>query len=373
VVAEEVFIGYDDVFADEDITTQLLSDQGLGNDEEHLDQDKIVVEDEKKEPDKIVELKPEVKEGQSPGCSDSEMLDDKKVSSDEKKEASENKVEAEAVPQPLEGKADPQVEEKESNLPPPPPKRSSQTNQRLKRWSKMIKHSLPNKLPKAIISSSLGNGNAAVVKEAAAPAKPNPALGKDRKSLKDKVMEGELAVFLKERRAVSESRFRLLDKLSASGAARPPLPRTKSNDNIKKAHPRYIGKVRRSTSKTRNWGQEIQVGTISNLKEKFEIKSASSSPTRADLRSPSLLKEMLAASQEKLDVRGSSPASRNGKPQQRLSSEERKASIKKMQVTVTVHPAVQSLVDEEKDYQVSITSTFYEQLFCTKVLCTTFL
>ena len=238
-------------------------------------------------------------------------------------------------------------EKDKENLPPPPPppKRSSQTNQRLKRWSKMLKHTLPNKLPKVSSSASASD------KES----KNNSSQNKDRKSLKDKVMEGELAVFLKERRAVSESRFRILDKLTSGGSARPPLPRTKSNDVIKKPQPvggRYIGKMRRTSgSRGRTWGNEIQPGTLNNLKEIFESKSASCSPTRSELRSPSLLKEMLA-SQEKINEAGkrdfSPPAKANGRPS-RLPSEERKADIKKMQVTVTVHPAVQNLVDDEKD------------------------
>jgi hypothetical protein len=240
----------------------------------------------------------------------------------------------------------PEVEEPEAlPPPPPPPKRTSQTNQRLKRWSKMLKHTLPNKLPKVTAAAHHSDKDA----------KAGSMTSKDRKSLKDKVMEGELAVFLKERRAVSESRFRILDKLTASGGPRPPLPRTKSNDVIKKPMPtggRYIGKTRRTSgSKNRNWGNEIQPGTLSNLKEIFESKSASCSPTRSELRSPSLLKEMLA-SQEKLNESGRrdfSPASKsNGRPS-RLSSEERQADIKRMQVTVTVHPAVQSLVDDDKD------------------------
>ena len=282
------------------------------------------------------EPKPEVKEGKSEHSENEKMIEAKSRNVDEK----ENKI-SEIVE---EAKRE---EKDKENLPPPPPppKRSSQTNQRLKRWSKMLKHTLPNKLPKVSSSASASD------KES----KNNSSQNKDRKSLKDKVMEGELAVFLKERRAVSESRFRILDKLTSGGSARPPLPRTKSNDVIKKPQPvggRYIGKMRRTSgSRGRTWGNEIQPGTLNNLKEIFESKSASCSPTRSELRSPSLLKEMLA-SQEKINEAGkrdfSPPAKANGRPS-RLPSEERKADIKKMQVTVTVHPAVQNLVDDEKD------------------------
>ena len=293
-----------------------------------------------------------------------------------KPEVSEEKVpeEIETKPESLEepepkiesGEADMMPEEKEKEaLPPPPPKRSSQTNQRLKRWSRMLKHSLPNKLPK-VTSSGAGStqSSSSSNKDPKISASTSSAVDKDRKSLKEKVLEGELAVFLKERRAVSESRFRILDKLTpSSGVTRPPLPRTKSNDLLKKPQPvggRYIGKVRRTSGgRSRTWGNEIQPGTLSNLKEIFESKSASCSPTRSDLRSPSLLKEMLA-SQEKINETGKrdfSPVSKaNGKPG-RLPSEERQADIKKMQVTVTVHPVVQSLVDDEKDFQDTSTTS----------------
>ena len=208
------------------------------------------------------EPKPEVKEGKSEHSENEKMIEAKSRNVDEK----ENKI-SEIVE---EAKRE---EKDKENLPPPPPppKRSSQTNQRLKRWSKMLKHTLPNKLPKVSSSASASD------KES----KNNSSQNKDRKSLKDKVMEGELAVFLKERRAVSESRFRILDKLTSGGSARPPLPRTKSNDVIKKPQPvggRYIGKMRRTSgSRGRTWGNEIQPGTLNNLKEIFESKSASCS------------------------------------------------------------------------------------------------
>ena len=88
---------------------------------------------------------------------------------------------------------EPEVKE----LPPPPPKRSSQTNQRLKKLSKMIKNNIP---------SIKGGGSAKL----------------ERKSLKDKMQDSD---FLKERRAVSESRFRMVDK---GRSPSPTIERTRS-------------------------------------------------------------------------------------------------------------------------------------------------
>ena len=89
---------------------------------------------------------------------------------------------------------EPEVKE----LPPPPPKRSSQTNQRLKKLSKMIKNNIP---------SIKGGGGSAKV---------------ERKSLKDRLQDSD---FLKERRAVSESRFRMVDK---GRSPSPTIERTRS-------------------------------------------------------------------------------------------------------------------------------------------------
>ena len=138
-----------------------------------------------------------------------------------------------------------------SNSPPMPPKRSSQTNQRLKRWSKMIKYSLPSKLP--------SNGNS----------KPKSP---ERKSLKERLTEGELAVFLRERRAVSESRFRILDKLNMSGLG----VRTKSDPKI--------------NASDDGWKSGITTGSLSSLKQKFE------SPPPSPLKSPTVVKSVLSKS-----------------------------------------------------------------------------
>ena len=83
-------------------------------------------------------------------------------------------------------------------LPPQPPKRSSQTNQRLKKLSKMIKYTIPSRM--TIMHPSTGKKSSKV----------------ERKSLKDKMMDNDFTNFLKERRAVSESRFKTMDNKSRS-------------------------------------------------------------------------------------------------------------------------------------------------------------
>ena len=124
---------------------------------------------------------------------------------------------------------------------PSPPRRSSQTSQKLKRWSKMIKYTLPSKGTKG-------------------EAKPKT----ERKSLRERLTDGELAVFLRERRAVSESRFRVWDKL----AEHVELMRAKSDPKI---------------NADEGWNSGITTGSLSSLKQRFE------SP---DLKSPDLLKKL---------------------------------------------------------------------------------
>ena len=87
--------------------------------------------------------------------------------------------------------------EEEDGKPPAAPKRQN------KRWSKLMKYTLPSKTPET---------------------KPKKET-KERKSLKDKMKENDFVVFLTERRAVSESRFRVLDKIGSPGK----LTRTKSD------------------------------------------------------------------------------------------------------------------------------------------------
>ena len=84
--------------------------------------------------------------------------------------------------------------------PPAAPKRQN------KRWSKLMKYTLPSKTPETKSKKET----------------------KERKSLKDKMKENDFVVFLTERRAVSESRFRVLDKIGSPGK----LTRTKSDQVI---------------------------------------------------------------------------------------------------------------------------------------------
>ena len=95
-----------------------------------------------------------------------------------------------------------EVEEESSasGRPPAAPKRQN------KRWSKLMKYTLPSKTPETKVKKE----------------------SKERKSLKDKMKENDFVVFLTERRAVSESRFRVLDKIGSPGK----LTRTKS-DQVK--------------------------------------------------------------------------------------------------------------------------------------------
>ena len=86
-----------------------------------------------------------------------------------------------------------------AGLPPAAPKRQ-------KRWSKLMKYTLPSKTPETKVKKE----------------------NKERKSLKDKMKENDFVVFLTERRAVSESRFRVLDKIGSPGK----LTRTKSDQVI---------------------------------------------------------------------------------------------------------------------------------------------
>ena len=137
---------------------------------------------------------------------------------------------------------------------PSPPKRSSATNQRLKRLSKLIKDSLP--------SSSKGQQKQQPQEEP----KPPPAKAKiaegDRKSLREKIADeaGELAVFLRERRAVSESRFKMLDQLQGES------DRNKLD-------------IENPTA------DAASSGTLTKLKSKFERSQ--------ELQSPTLLKDAM--------------------------------------------------------------------------------
>ena len=87
-----------------------------------------------------------------------------------------------------------------------------QTKASMKKWTKLMKYTLPSKNPESKQNKKNKEG-----KE-----------GKERKSLKDKMKENELVAFLTERRAVSESRFRVLDKLGEGK----PLTKTKSEQSL---------------------------------------------------------------------------------------------------------------------------------------------
>merc|ERR1712181_16062 len=106
-------------------------------------------------------------------------------------------------------------------LPPAAPKRQN------KRWSKLMKYTLPSKTPEPKAKKE----------------------NKERKSLKDKMKENDFVVFLTERRAVSESRFRVLDKIGSAGK----LTRTKSDQSVDES-----------------WTTGITTGSIRCLKSKFE-------------------------------------------------------------------------------------------------------
>merc|ERR1712083_683573 len=107
-----------------------------------------------------------------------------------------------------------------AGLPPAAPKRQ-------KRWSKLMKYTLPSKTPETKVKKE----------------------NKERKSLKDKMKENDFVVFLTERRAVSESRFRVLDKIGSPGK----LTRTKSDQSVDES-----------------WNTGITTGSIRGLKSRFE-------------------------------------------------------------------------------------------------------
>ncbi|XP_059098282.1 titin homolog isoform X2 [Tigriopus californicus] len=180
--------------------------------------------------------------------------------------------------------------------PPAPPKRSSQTNQRLKRWSKMIKYSLPS----------------------AKTSKPGKE--KEKKSLKEKLTEGELAIFLKERRAVSESRFRILDKISGQMD----LMRPKSDPKI-------------DTDEA--WSSGIASGTLNSLKERFE--------DRSQLKSPPLV----MSSDEGTKAR--SRSSRRSHSQEKLDEID---TDKRVQITVSMNPKAKKIVVLKDEQDNSTTS-----------------
>ena len=144
-------------------------------------------------------------------------------------------------------------EEIDSSLPPTAPKRQN------KRWSKLMKYTLPSKNPD--------------------PKSPKTEKEKkERKSLKDKMKENDFVVFLTERRAVSESRFRVLDKIGSPGK----LVRTKSDQSVDES-----------------WNTGISTGTITDLKSRFE---SHDEELIFDLQSPTAVKEVMATPFDEDDV-----------------------------------------------------------------------
>ena len=109
-----------------------------------------------------------------------------------------------------------------------PKTEESKQHPAIKKWSKLMKYTLPSKNPES---------------------KQNKK-NKERKSLKDKMKENEFVAFLTERRAVSESRFRVMDKLGEPGQR---LVKTKSQQSLDEA-----------------WSTGITSGTIKSLKQRFE-------------------------------------------------------------------------------------------------------
>ena len=160
---------------------------------------------------------------------------------------------------------------KEDLPPPPPPKRTNQTNQRLKKLSKMIKYTIPSKMPSPLM-----------------PSKKSSKV--ERKSLKDKLTDNDLTAFLKERRAVSESRFRTLDK-RRSPSPTGLIERTRSDPDMSNQDDPD------KTGSKEGGPMAIAPGNFNSLVEKFERQSSPQpvSPTRSlkspsrDLKSPELV------------------------------------------------------------------------------------
>merc|ERR1712228_291698 len=94
------------------------------------------------------------------------------------------------------------------------------------------------------------------------------------KLMKDKMKENDFVVFLTERRAVSESRFRVLDKIGSPGK----LVRTKSDQSVDES-----------------WNTGISTGTITDLKSKFESQDEE---LIFDLQSPVVVKDVMCTTND---------------------------------------------------------------------------
>ena len=101
---------------------------------------------------------------------------------------------------------------------------------KVKRWSKLLKYSMPSKSSEKESQKKTES--------------------KERKSLKDKMKENDFVVFLTERRAVSESRFKVMDAIGNPNH----LVRTKSDQSLK----------------DESWNSGISSGSVKDLKSKFE-------------------------------------------------------------------------------------------------------
>ena len=152
------------------------------------------------------------------------------------------------------GKAEPEEGRKRDNGGSSP----GEIHGKVKRWSKLLKYSMPAKY----------SVSGAEKEAAAASAK---TLAKDRKSLKDKMKENDFVTFLTERRAVSESRFRVMDAIGNPNV----LVRAKSRSDQNLAD--------------EAWTSGIATGSIKNLRSKFE---ESGCMDAADLKALEVNKEM---------------------------------------------------------------------------------
>ena len=152
------------------------------------------------------------------------------------------------------GKAEPEEGRKRDNGGSSP----GEIHGKVKRWSKLLKYSMPAKY----------SVSGAEKEAAAASAK---TLAKDRKSLKDKMKENDFVTFLTERRAVSESRFRVMDAIGNPNV----LVRAKSRSDQNLAD--------------EAWTSGIATGSIKDLRSKFE---ESGCMDAADLKALEVNKEM---------------------------------------------------------------------------------
>ncbi len=194
-----------------------------------------------------------------------------------KVEVSEDKVECEddAV------KTTNNEKQSEEEAAPSPPKRTSQTNQRLKRWSKMIKDSLPSRIMATSGSDKTKSAPDEISKvkvdctqDDQIPTKLE-ALKDGEKCVRDRPTEGELAVFLlHERRAVSESRFRMMDKMGS-------LARTNSM-------PKMLP--------DKQWNSGIPPGKLIVIKRKFEAPCGD----KNELKAPAMVIKSSSQSKKKI-------------------------------------------------------------------------